>query len=341
MTMVQRRILYAGEMSGISNTRHRIAALRRLGHAVIEFDMTPYLTAGSRLARQIRYRLQRGRSAERCNQDLRLAVEHVRPDIVWADKAVLVRRETVAALRTAGRRVVHYNPDNPFGPRRDGCWGAFLTALPEYDVHIVPRPSNLEEYRRAGAREVRLMPFGYEPTVHFPPPAGWSDRDRPFAVSFIGAPYDDRAPFIDALRVEYGINVHVHSGAWPARWRSRLGASHHPSTYGSGYRETIWKSRICLSFVTRSNVDTLARRTFEIAGCGGFLLAQRTGDHMKSFEEGREALFFDDVRDCAGLIHRFMHDEEARSLIAAAGRCRAEMSGYGNDARLAAVLEGL
>src|SRR3984885_9454402 len=65
--------------------------------------------------------------------------------------------------------------------------------IPHYDLHVVQRDKNSLDYTARGARDVIKNQTAYEPTLHFPPPAGWSDADRDRDVSFVGTPYDDRA----------------------------------------------------------------------------------------------------------------------------------------------------
>ena len=107
------------------------------------------------------------------------------------------------------------------------------------------------------------------------------------------------------------------------------------------YREAIWRSKINLSFLTHSNQDEFVHKSFEIAGCGAFLLAERSPGHAQRFVEGQEAVFFADVEECAAKIRRYLPDEAARERIAAAGRARAVRDGYGNDAQVAHILTAL
>jgi spore maturation protein CgeB len=92
------------------------------------------------------------------------------------------------------------------------------------------------------------------------------------------------------------------------------------------YREAIWRSRINLSFLTHSNQDEFVHKSFEIADCGGFPLAERSEGICSAFKEDEEAVFFtgfDEVK-----IRRYLPDEAARQSIAAAGNLRGARDGY-------------
>ena len=65
--------------------------------------------------------------------------------------------------------------------------------------------------------------------------------------------------------------------------------------YLAGYREAVWRSKINLSFITHANQDEFVHKSFEIAGCGGFLLAERSAGHAARFVEDEEAVFFHGV----------------------------------------------
>jgi spore maturation protein CgeB len=76
--------------------------------------------------------------------------------------------------------------------------------------------------------------------------------------------------------------------------------------YGKDYREAVWRSKINLSFITHSNQDEFVHKSFEIAACGGFLLAERSAGHEARFVEGEEAVFFTGFEECAEKIARYL-----------------------------------
>jgi spore maturation protein CgeB len=178
--------------------------------------------------------------------------------------------------------------------------------------------------------------------MHFPPPTGWSDKDRDREVSFVGTPYDDRATTLSRLG-EAGLPISI-SGRGTA-WARALSKPmmdrifYSDLLYGDQYREAIWRSKINLSFLTRANRDEYTHKSFEIAGCGGFLLAERCPGHLAKFVEDEEAVFFDSFEELKAKIERYLPDEEARQRIAAAGHARALRDGYHNDRQVALMME--
>ena len=109
--------------------------------------------------------------------------------------------------------------------------------------------------------------------------------------------------------------------------------------YADDYRNAIWRSRINLSFLTHSNQDEFVHKSFEIAGCAGFLLAERSEGHLQRFKEDEEAVFFSTFDELAEKVRRYLPDEAARTRIAKAGNLRAARDGYYNDRQVQLILE--
>jgi spore maturation protein CgeB len=336
------KILYAGTISKNDTSLHRMWALERIGQTCIPFNSLDYVPANSLLAK-ITHRAAMGPHVSRMNRDLLALAKAERPDILWADKLLWLRPSTLEALRRMGIVTVSYMIDNAFGARKDPGWRLYRKDIPYFDLHVVQRDKNIEQYKESGARDVIKIQTAYEPTLQYPPPAGWSDADRDRGVSFIGTPYDKRAEFLTRLWKEFGLPVAVNGNKF---WKRDLSPEAYEGIfrkegelYRDAYREAIWRSRINLSFITHSNHDEFVHKSFEIAGCGAFLLAERSQGHLDRFKEDEEAVFFSDFEECVAKIKRYLPDEAARTRIAAAGHARAERDGYYNDRQVALVAE--
>ncbi len=335
------KILYAGTLSPNDSALYRMWALGRLGHAVVPLNAYEYEPRHA-LVRKIGFRLVMGPEVNRLNRDLLRIAERERPDVLWADKLLAVWPRTLDRLRAMGVATLSYMIDNPFGTRRDPGWRMYMRAIPHYDLHVVQRDKNIADYRERGARDVIKIQTAYEPTLHFAPPAGWSDADRDREVSFIGTPYDDRAETLTRLaRVgEFGVAISGNEG----HWRRALRAEAFGRLYREGelyqgrYREAIWRSKVNLSFLTHANQDEFVHKSFEIAACGGFLLAERSAGHVARFREDEEAVFFTGYEELLGKVRRYVPDEAARARIATAGRARAERGGYHNDRQVRLIV---
>jgi spore maturation protein CgeB len=218
-----------------------------------------------------------------------------------------------------------------------------MKTIPHYDLHVVQRDKNILDYTSRGARDVIKIQTAYEPTLHFAPPDGWSDADRDRDVSFIGTPYDDRAETLTRLWRDCGFHVTVsgNTRSWTRAFEPDAFKAifRDGELYRDDYRNAIWRSRINLSFLTHSNQDEFVHKSFEIAGCGGFLLAERSEGHLQRFKEDEEAVFFSTFDELATKIRRYLPDEAARNRIARAGNLRAARDGYHNDRQVELIIE--
>lgn len=345
MTGSPLKILYVSALSLNDSSQYRLWALERLGHTVISLNAYEYVPQND-LLKKVLFRLQTGPWVASLNRDILAMAEREKPDILWADKLLSLRPETLDKLRKMGVVSISYMIDNAFGARRDPGWRLYMKDIPHFDLHAVQRDKNITDYKGCGARDVIKIQTAYEPTIHYPPAAGWNDSSRERGVSFIGTPYDDRAQFLTRLRREFDLPVAV-SGARQL-WTKAFDADAMETLfkgpgelYRDAYREGIWKSKINLSFLTHSNGDEFVHKSFEIAACQGFLLAERSAGHLARFKEDSEAVFFNGIDECVSKIRRYLPDQEARQRIAAAGRDRAERDGYHNDAQVSAIVNRL
>ncbi len=336
------KIVYAAGLSPNNSSLYRLWALERLGHTVVPLNADEY-QFGNPLLRKIAFRLAAGPTVERLNRDLLRLVEREHPDLVWTDKLLEMQPKTLMKLRERGVATVSYMIDNLFGTREDPGWRLYRKDIPYYDLHVVQRDANIAEYKARGARDVIKIQTAYEPTIHFPPPAEWSDADRNREVSFIGTPYDRRGEFLTRLWRDFNLAITV-SGC-ERLWRKALDPEAFVALFREGelyreaYRQGIWRSRINLSFITHANRDEFAHKSFEIAGCGAFLLAERSDGHLQRYAEDREAAYFSSVEECAEKIRRWLPDEAGRARVAAAGCLRASACGYHNDAQVERIVE--
>ncbi len=336
-----RKILYVAPLAPGNTSAYRCSALERLGQQVVPFPLETW-EPKSRYVAALQFRYPAGPLVAPVNRALLRAVREHRPSVVWFDKPVHFTPSTIRALHGLGCTLVCVNQDNPFGPRKDGCWLQLLKTFRMFDVSCVFRDADAVRYTEWQLPFVQLL-FSYEPTKHFAPPDGWNDSDRDRGVSYTGSPLEERPAFLARLGDEFGLPLAVAGPRWEAAWTPTLQRKY--LTGGmmkdAAYRESIWRSKINLAFVTHKNEDDVAHKAIEIAACGQFLMAERAPGHAACFVEDQEAVFFSTAEECAEKARYYLDRPADRDRIAAAGRLRAERSGYSNDAQLAKVFKYL
>ncbi len=105
------------------------------------------------------------------------------------------------------------------------------------------------------------------------------------------------------------------------------------------YAAAIQSSKVCLGLLSKGNRDLHTQRSLEIPALGGLLCAERTIEHLTLYDEGREAVFWQDAEECAAHCHRLLADESLRREIARRGHERAQRNNHYNEPMLTTVIE--
>lgn len=260
-------------------------------------------------------------------------------DILWLDKALSVARGTLERFRALQPdcRIVGYSPDDM--GRRHNLSRQFLDHLPLYDLFFTTKSYNVAELRAAGARRVVFVDNAFDLHDHRPLPVDARTRTRlGGAVGFIGSYEKERAAAIRGL-AEAGVEVRVWGNGWRAMGDPPPGLRlEYRPLYGDEYAAALSAFDINLCFLRKANRDLQTTRSVEIPGCGAFMLGERSDEHRRLFEEGREAEFFADPRELGEKVRYYLAHPERRRAIAAAGRRRCLDGGYSNHHRMHAML---
>ena len=338
-----RRILFVGPLVPGSTALQRCLTFRRLGHEVLAVDELP--APWSKVALTLPYRafhrLGGPHDLAGVNRQLRAVDAGFAPHLLWIEKGLTVEAATLRMLRQRWPQAVmlNYSGDDMFNPRNQSRqWRAGLRL---YDLFVTTKRHNVSELREAGVRDVFHVEKAFDPLVHRPMPVTPEVRAR-FGgeVGFIGWPEAERAASMLHL-ARCGVPVRIW-GPW-GRLRPL-----HPNLRVEGrplwsddYASAISAFRINLCFLRKANRDRHTTRSVEIPACGGFMLAERTEEHLALFEEDREAAYFSSDDELHDKVRWFLAHEDERARIARAGRRRCWTGGYTYEQRLEQVFAHL
>jgi spore maturation protein CgeB len=331
-----------GAYGGFNTSVHRIQALESLGADVDVVDTAPVgVSALAGLRSRVQHRLfLRGfgvnladptRSAERAL----LAARRRHWDIIWLDKALTIGPEVVRKLRGVcpKARIIGFSPDD-MGQRHNQS-RQFVEALRHYDHFITTKSHTVEQLGELGCKRVVVVGNGFDPEAFRPISLTAGDVER-FGgdVGFIGSFEPERAELLLGL-ARAGISVRVWGQGWGA-WRARHPGLRveHRGLFHDDYAKACGAFKVNLGFLRKLNHDQQTTRSVEIPACAGFMLAERTSEHLALFEEGVEAEFFASAEELLGKCRHYLEDEAARVAIARRGYERCVASGYSNAARL-------
>jgi hypothetical protein len=337
-------ILYIGAANGTSLQRAR--ALEEIGHTVVHIPSNvPRLW---RLPSQIdpvynlyrvANRIRRAPDFHAANLRAIWAASRRSFDVVWVDKGLSISPATLDQLRALQPRArfVSYSPDDMLNP---GCQSPrYLKSIGRYDLHITTKSYNVDELEQLGAKEVLFVDNAFDPAIHHPVDLSAEDAARFAAdVGFIGFFEEDRAELMYQLAVA-GIRVTVRGPDW-SRFDKKHPLLEVVDTWvgDADYARLLSATKINLGFLRKDNRDLQTTRSIEIPGCRAFMLAERTTEHRRLFEEGKEAEFFASFEELLAKCRYYLDHDLERRRIAAAGyrRCHA---GYTNAQRLSSMLE--
>jgi spore maturation protein CgeB len=337
-------LLYVGDLGAGLTSQDRLDALIGLGAEVDAIGPDRRKGISGKIDWLLSSRLQVSPSIQHLNEAIVEKFATRNYDILWLDKGWLIQSATLKTLRSRVSSIVLFNNDNPWGEHERGMWRLHKAIIPLVDEVIVPKYSVIRPYERNGARRVSVADFGFAPERHFSSDIPViKDQD----ICFIGTALKDggkirphRTEIILALGKLLPGRISVYGHDWKKALR---GAEHYFKLIADGawdnhYRETIWRSKINLSFVTKDNWEESSHRAFEITACGGCLLAERSSRLEQSFKEGEEAMYFAQASECAEVATHLLDNDAMRESISDAGHRRALNSGYDNRSRLAEAI---
>jgi spore maturation protein CgeB len=335
------RIVYIGFSGGTSS--QRAEALRDLGHevqqVVSDLPRDPLLAFAYRATN----RLGRPLDVQGINARLLAAVRRGGVDVVWVDKGLGVWPTSLRLVRrlSRGTQLVFYSPDDMFNPRNQSTF--YVKSIPLYDLHVTTKSFNVPELMEAGARAVEFIDNAYDPTTHRPIELTPMERARYACdIGFVGGFEAERADVVLRL-ARSGLQVRIWGGPEWKRLAGQCPTLQVNAEYldGMEYTKAVNATRINLGFLRKANRDLQTQRTVEVPACGGFLLAERTDEQMRMFEEGREMEFFGSFDELRSKCLHYLADEPARRRVAEAARSRCLNSGYSNQDRLRRILDKL
>ena len=339
-------MLFIGDQWLGSNARSLSMALRRNGWLVEILDPgyflpQPTYTKFSLILRK----LMNGLYRFNLNREILYRIDSSPPAIVFVYKGTAIRPDTIQHIANSNSTVVLYYPDFSLyasGKNIPQC-------IPLYDAILTAKSFGEDDMRPLGAKETHLVLHGCDTDVHRPIPQELLPKPMRCEVAFIGMWSPHKEAVLDGLLKRIpGLDLKIWGKYWDRSnaltVRERFTGR---AVFGDQYAAAIQSARINLGLLSEkrfgaSSGDLTTARTFEIPGCGAFMLHQRNEEVLGCFEEGKEIECFDSIDELAEKVHYYLDHEQERATIAKAGyeRCveehtydhRAEqISGYLHD----------
>jgi len=326
--MSGKKIFYVGQLGDGTTSLDRLNAIKSNGFEVEGFNVSLYQPK-NRLLRSLMWRFQPTYLLTTLNQDIVNAAISGKYNCAWIDKGVWIFPETIEKLKKHCGFVLHFTPDPQLLFHRSKH---FIQAIPTFDCIVTTKSFEVDLYHRLDAKEVILSQQSYCPRRY----ANLASDSKYHAqIGFIGHYEEHYAKTVMALTDFPGLKIWgngwSHGGKFSSRNLMLASFVQGSGVWGRQYPVALKSFDIGLGLLSKIIPEQHTTRSFEIPAAGTFLLAERTVEHLKFFDEGLEAEFFDCPEELRNKADYYLKNIEARKKIALAGFNRCIKSGYDTD----------
>ena len=347
------RILIAGNWNSPIHEEPLCRAFSQAGCHTTKFKWHPYLDAEcekgifKKICVKIELRISRGRTISRINDGLISAVREFMPDILFIYRPQLISGATISRIKEGNSKLIIccYNNDDPFSEEYPFYyWKVFLSSISLYDIVFAYRPKNIPEYYELGAKKVVLSPPWYDSTITYPAPSFNSDGERIYShdVVFIGHYENDgRVEYIKSL-VREGLDVGLYGPEWNKKIKNDpILKRFYPVRYLNieECNRVLCASKMALVIYSKFNNDVYTRRCFEIPATGTMMIAKRTNDMMRLFQEEEEIIYFDKIEELIKKSKYYSNNIDICKKVGINGMRRAIDSGYDVNSRASKLID--
>ncbi|MFD2284842.1 glycosyltransferase [Pedobacter petrophilus] len=338
-------ILYFGDNWNYSTAYHRASALERIGHQVTHYHAEEGLPKffKSSLIKAINFRSGYRLVQPFIQRKLKEILQSgIKPDVIWVDNGEFFGKRCLQILKQFNCPVILYSIDDPTGKRDGRRFDSLLGAITLYDAIAVVRNKTADDFKAMGAKKLIRVMMSYDEIAHAP---YLYEEEIPVEfkseVTFIGTwmRNENRDEFLNVL-IDAGISVSI----WGDRWAksqhfSKLEPYYRGTSIGGrDYVAAIQGAKICLGLLSKGNRDLHTTRSMEVPYAGGLLCAERTSEHMELYQEGTEAVFWEDAHECAALCKKLLAESKIET-IKKAGMKKVRTLKLGNEDICKLILE--
>lgn len=332
-----KRILYLGDDSPSSTSKHRTDALKRLGILVTVVNPENLLGPFSRWQDFLHFRTGYRFLQKRLRQRLTSCVLDLTclPDLIWVNSGELLGPKIINWLKSHFRcPILLYQNDDPLGHRDGNRFLSLRDSIPYYDLCVFVRFETELEALAVGAKRVLRVLMSYDELRHSPPLSFEGGPSLESSVSFIGTliPGEQRDSTILTL-LKAGLPISLIGGRWQRspNWPALKGIYKGPAISGSSYAHALATAAVSLGFLSHHNRDLITQRSLETPACGGLLCAERTSEHQLLYEDGQEAVFWSSTPECIQQCRNLLADSGLNQRVRTFGHLQVLRLGCGNE----------
>jgi len=256
-------------------------------------------------------------------------------DILFTIKGNTIKPSTLKNIkkRCPNIKILSWSQDDMYAWHNRSLYYTF--GLKYYDLIITQKSYNVEELKSIGAKNVLFQNKAYSKDIH---KKYNCEKYKNIDVLFIGHFEQERYESMLYL-AKNGIKIDVYGPKWEKYQDIHTNLIiHNKSLIGEEYAKALSNAKISLCFLRKINRDLQTSRSVEIPACGGFMIAERTDEHKKLFEEDKEAVYFESNEELLEKVKYYLENKEERNKIAEAGYKKTREAGYSYDDRVEEIV---
>ncbi|RJQ24051.1 MAG: hypothetical protein C4560_00215 [Nitrospiraceae bacterium] len=265
------------------------------------------------------------------NKRLLGCVMRTRPDILALFKAGPIEADTLREIRKrTDTIIINVMNDNPI------LMGNFNAIAPCH-YYFVKDTYVLECLRKTGFRNVHYLPQCADPAVRKPLKLDAADMGIFSSnLMIMGSMYPYRLRLVEEL-------LDFKPAIWGTGW-TRTDNAIRKLYKGRGVWGTNKTKAICGAVISLNphhplnDIKGTQGRTFDIAACGGFQIAEYKEDMEDLFRVGKEIICYKTIDGLKSLIEYYLHHPDERSEISLAGHKRV-LKDHTYDNRVRQILD--
>lgn len=284
-------------------------------------------------------RLKIPRDPHHLNKRIIAECKNFKPDLVFIVRGLMIRPKTLKTIKSLGIKSISWSNDDMFAAHNSSFW--YTQGIKYYDLVATQKSYNCnpEELPSLGAK-VFFQDKAFEPTINYPI-NDCSKFDCVHDVVFVGTKENDRYQHLRYL-AENGIQVHIYGWGTVEEVKKHDNLIfHNKHLYGESFSAALGCSKIALNFLRKINRDLQTSRSIEIPASKGFMLAERTDEHLRLFKEGVEAEYFDSKEELLKKVDYYLNNETKRQQIAEAGFKKCYYSDYTFKNRMRELIQNV
>ena len=244
-------------------------------------------------------------------------------DYIFFIKSVKVYPSTLKKIKKMHpkTKIIFWSQDDMYAWHNRSIY--FTLGIKHYDLVITQKSYNVDELKSLGAQSVLFQNKAYSSELYYKHDCHGSKFN--YDVLFVGA--FEQARYESMLFLaENGIRVDIYGPGWKKYIQQNKNMMIHDQLLiGEDYVAALSCAKISLCFLRKVNRDLQTSRTMEIPACGGFMIAERTNEHLELFEEDKEAVFYESDEELMGKVNYYLEHSQERKKIANAGFERTEI----------------